>query len=298
MAGGRTHSLGVKSQSICDLPYLETFDDGTANGFEVVSGVWSTTDGTYHCYNNQSGVKHIATVGETSWSDYRFECDLLVAGAPEQEILFRYQSRWNWYLFGVLPSPYNRAVLWKSAGGVQQLLAQSEEVPNAPGMWRHLAVEVQGSTIRGYFDGEQVISYVDNNQPFLTGKVALDAFADPGWGWQEVYVDNVSVDAIGTATEVPSPVFAQSTLQSYPNPFNPQTRIAFSLASAGRVSLAVFDLRGRRVRTLLDDSLAAGEHSVEWNGRDGNGQTVSAGTYFCRLTTVNGTQTRKMDLVK
>jgi hypothetical protein len=278
--------------------YDEDFNDGVAEDFEVVSGNWEVINGQYHCYNSQAGVKHITTVGEATWSDYRFACDIQVTGAPEQEFLFRYQSPGDWYLFGVLPSPYNTAVLWKSVGGLQYLLAQVNNVVNAPNQLRHLAVEVQGATISAYFDGQLLLTYEDTDQPFLTGKVGLDAFADSSVGWQHAYFDNVSVEAIGTATAVPSPVFEQSTLQSYPNPFNPQTRIAFSLPTPGKVSLAVFDMRGRLVRTLVDDSLAAGAHTVTWDGRDAVGASMPSGTYFCRLTSPWGVETRKMGLIR
>ncbi|MBK9777691.1 MAG: hypothetical protein IPP62_15285 [bacterium] len=93
----------------------EDFGDNVADGFEQASGNWEVIDGKYHCFNSQPGVKHVATVGEATWSDYRFECDILATGAPEQEFL-RYQSPGDWYVFGVLSSPYDCAVLWKCVG--------------------------------------------------------------------------------------------------------------------------------------------------------------------------------------
>lgn len=281
-----------------NLPYSESFDDGHARHFEPVSGTWAVIDDVYYCRNDGPDTKNISTVGETTWGDYRFECDLLVRGAPEQEFLFRYQSPGDWYLFGVLPDPYNQVVLWKSVSGEEHLLAQVENVPNDPGMWRHLAVEVEGSTIRAFFDGVQVINYEDRDRPFLTGKVAVDAFADAGVGWQEVWVDNVSVEAIGPATMVPNPRSSTFALRSYPNPFNPQTRIAFSLGAPGEVLIAVYDLRGRLVRSLLDGPLEAGDHAVEWNGQDALGRALPSGTYFCRLSTLSGVETRKLSLVR
>ncbi len=74
----------------------------------------------------------------------------------------------------------------------------------------------------------------------------------------------------------------------YPNPFNPGTTVRFVLAAEQEVEVAVFDLHGRRVRTLVQGVLAPGEHSARWDGRDGAGADVPAGMYLCRLTCADG----------
>jgi len=71
--------------------------------------------------------------------------------------------------------------------------------------------------------------------------------------------------------------------QNVPNPFNPSTRIPFAISQAGRVTLAVYDVRGRRVATLVDRDLPAGEHHVDWQGKDDAGHDIASGVYFCRL---------------
>lgn len=86
-----------------------------------------------------------------------------------------------------------------------------------------------------------------------------------------------------------------------PNPFNPRTDIGFTLARAGRVELAVYDLRGRLVRRLLDERLVAGAHAraATWDGRDERGREVASGAYLLRLTGADGaTVTRKLTLVR
>ncbi len=87
-------------------------------------------------------------------------------------------------------------------------------------------------------------------------------------------------------------------LTSYPNPFNPETTVRFSLNARSRVELDVFDIRGRKVRTLLRETLGSGPHSVVWNGRDSNLNTVASGVYFMRLKTDNATVTHKTLLIK
>ncbi|MBK8165289.1 MAG: T9SS type A sorting domain-containing protein [bacterium] len=80
-----------------------------------------------------------------------------------------------------------------------------------------------------------------------------------------------------------------------PNPFNPVTTISFDLAVPGTATLAIHDLRGRLVRTIVAGSLAAGRHQAAWNGCDERGMAVASGTYVCRL--VAGGRSRAMKLV-
>jgi hypothetical protein len=79
---------------------------------------------------------------------------------------------------------------------------------------------------------------------------------------------------------------------NYPNPFNPRTILYYCLPAASRVRLEILDALGRRIRTLVDGSFAAGRHAVEWNGSDDRGNPSGTGTYFCRLTATTGGGTR------
>jgi subtilisin family serine protease len=86
--------------------------------------------------------------------------------------------------------------------------------------------------------------------------------------------------------------------QNQPNPFNPSTTIGFSLGEGGQVSLLVFDVSGRLVRTLANGPLAAGAHAVSWDGRDDHGQAAPSGIYLYRLTANGETTTRRMTMLK
>jgi len=83
-----------------------------------------------------------------------------------------------------------------------------------------------------------------------------------------------------------------------PNPFNPATTVQFSLAQGAHVRLDVFDVRGHRVRTLVDHWTAAGSHAATWNGRDGAGRPMSAGLYMLRLQAAGEVRTTKVALVE
>ena len=86
--------------------------------------------------------------------------------------------------------------------------------------------------------------------------------------------------------------------QNVPNPFNPTTRIAFELPRSADVELQVFNVAGRRVRTLLDDHKSAGIHEVVWDGLDDRGVAMPSGTYFYRIRVDGNRLTRKMQLLK
>lgn len=86
--------------------------------------------------------------------------------------------------------------------------------------------------------------------------------------------------------------------QNVPNPFNPTTTIGYSIAAAQRVHLVVYDVGGRRVRTLVNGPQPASHYNVEWDGRNDQGQRVSTGVYFYRLEAGDFAQTRKMVLLK
>ena len=85
---------------------------------------------------------------------------------------------------------------------------------------------------------------------------------------------------------------------NYPNPFNPSTTIEFSLPSAGRVELTVYNIRGQKVRTLVDGPLTAGNHTVIWNGANATGEQVASGVYLYRLRADGFTSVKKMILMK
>jgi len=91
---------------------------------------------------------------------------------------------------------------------------------------------------------------------------------------------------------------AVSLAQNFPNPFNPSTNIKFSLPATENVQLSIFDVKGRMVRTLVNGSQEAGEHTVMWDGKDSSGSSVSSGTYFYRLVTDSKTYNRTMSLLK
>jgi len=105
-----------------------------------------------------------------------------------------------------------------------------------------------------------------------------------------------------TGDPVTAPVAAGVRLgQNYPNPMNPTTVIPFRVeaGSAGKtVRIAIFDLAGRLVRTVLDAPMNAGDHSVTWDGTDDSGRPVNSGLYFYSLTADGRSESRKLHVLK
>jgi hypothetical protein len=97
---------------------------------------------------------------------------------------------------------------------------------------------------------------------------------------------------------VPDPTAAPRLEQNLPNPFAPRTVIAFDLPSPGPVQLWVFGPDGRRVATLIDEELPRGPRLLVWDGKDDEGRPVPSGTYFYRLVTPNGAETRRLTVVR
>ncbi len=85
---------------------------------------------------------------------------------------------------------------------------------------------------------------------------------------------------------------------NYPNPFNPETEISFSVPQRMQVSLVIYNILGEKVKTLVSGEIDAGTHSIHWNGRDEAGNSVASGIYFYRLKAEGFDQTMKMILMK
>ena len=103
--------------------------------------------------------------------------------------------------------------------------------------------------------------------------------------------------------EVDEPIIPNSSsnlinLSNHPNPFNPTTTISFSILDESNVELSIYNIKGQKVKQLVNDQLSTGEHSVVWDGRDDNNLPVGSGVYFYKLKAGDFEKTRKMILLK
>ena len=100
------------------------------------------------------------------------------------------------------------------------------------------------------------------------------------------------------ANDDPVAVLVTSLKGCYPNPFNPTTTISFSIKEKAPVELIIYNILGQKVRTLVNQPLEPGEHSIVWNGTDNKGRSVASGIYFYRMKAGNYSETQKMVLKK
>ncbi|KAF5036820.1 hypothetical protein DSECCO2_571120 [anaerobic digester metagenome] len=85
---------------------------------------------------------------------------------------------------------------------------------------------------------------------------------------------------------------------NYPNPFNPSTTITYSMPATGQVRISVYNMKGQKVRDLLNTEMPRGNHKVVWDGKDSNNSNVSSGIYFFKLETEGHSSVRKAMLMK
>jgi len=130
-----------------------------------------------------------------------------------------------------------------------------------------------------------------------------DSIADFVFSDQHSSQNNLWLFIAGDVTSVAQPADETTPnsftiLRNYPNPFNPQTTIRYELETAGQVSLVIYDIRGRTVRTLLDSQRPVGIHEVKWDGTDDKGQTSPSGFYLVVLNTNGAKHGHRMLLIK
>jgi hypothetical protein len=115
----------------------------------------------------------------------------------------------------------------------------------------------------------------------------------------EAAVDDIKISVIGLhLTDVVEDHAGSAGLGILqPNPFRSSVAVPFRIDREGSATLAVFDVQGRMVRTLVQGSTEAGLRFATWNGRDQAGHALPAGLYIIRLTTANGSHSRKVILL-
>ncbi len=150
-----------------------------------------------------------------------------------------------------------------------------------------------------YRDGSSLgttsgLTYVDANVPTGTYTYYVTA----------IYSDQFESDPSNSVTldhtDAPTPLVPVATalMGNYPNPFNPTTEIRFALSEPGNVRIDVYNVKGEKVRTLVNGMMDATYHTVTWNGNDDHNRTAGSGIYFYRMRAGKFTSTKKMILMK
>jgi spore coat protein A len=160
--------------------------------------------------------------------------------------------------------------------------------------WKDTAVMLPGEVTRiiAKFDRSgryvwhcHILSHEDHEmmRPYYVGPMP----AAPG---MQLALSDVSGEGTVTA--------GISLAQNNPNPFNPETTIRFQLPAQAHVEMKIFNVNGQLVRTLANQEFGAGEHEVNWNGKDNAGNPLASGVYFYRLVSGSFTKTKKMAMLK
>ncbi len=149
-------------------------------------------------------------------------------------------------------------------------------------------VKITRSMIPGAGNASEQNDYAFVDEDVVVGKTYYYKLADID------YRGTITFHGPRRLVYTDAPIAEFKLLQNYPNPFNPGTVISFELPTAAQVSVKIYDLMGREVRTLLDGKqLDSGRHSVTWDGNDQVGRGVAAGVYIYSLESQAGTVARK-----
>jgi hypothetical protein len=166
-------------------------------------------------------------------------------------------------------------IVIEAYGSGKNLITWDRSGDNVGGVWYKL-----------YQDGSEcAISYepryIDSIQPHISpdSVVAID------WAGNS-----------NSAGIIPEKIYLQPIS---PNPFNDTTAISYELSADGKVTLTIYDLIGRGIKTLVDEEKPAGIHTIDWDGTNTNGNIVKSGIYFCHISTTSGSSdSKKMIFLK
>jgi hypothetical protein len=131
---------------------------------------------------------------------------------------------------------------------------------------------------------------------WVYSEVAEDGSRSVHAAYPEFKAMTIQVEAAGNNPSIVPDRYSLN--QNYPNPFNPSTEISFALKADGNVRLTVFNVLGQQVRTLVDEYMPAGNHTVTWDGHSEDGGSAASGIYFYRIQANDYVDTKKMTLLK
>ena len=238
-------------------------------------GVNCWVTGAFHSSNSAAGENDVDG-GRTTLFSPVYD---LTGGTNVQIVYFRYYTNEH----GAAPSQDYWRVDISNDGGRTWVPVENTNLSNAT--WQQVFVSVAD-----YFPAPELVQLRFIAEDAGDGSL-VEAMVDDFTLVGE-FLDPTPVE------DAPQLQLTFNLAQNHPNPFNPSTRVAFTLDRGGPASLHVFDARGRLVRTLVEADLAAGAHAVTWHGDDAQGRPVASGVYFYRLIAGDQQAEKRMLLVK
>ncbi len=140
--------------------------------------------------------------------------------------------------------------------------------------------------------------------PYIVQEDLSFTFVDKSYEPGSTYIYRVDVSdehgrrRLFETKSIETPALILSLDPNYPNPFNPQTTIVYSVPESKAINLRIYDVKGRLIRILVNETKSAGTHRVIWDGRDSNGRCIASGVYFVRLEAAGEVRTGKIVLLR
>jgi hypothetical protein len=168
-------------------------------------------------------------------------------------------------------------------------------------LWEHWATYLPDSVIQlmspRFWDGDVCDDMDgDDHNEFVVINYGTDRGVVPDDPWFYIFEEGAPT-RVNPSKNISLPETFK-IYQNYPNPFNHSTTIRYSVPENSFISIKVFDILGKEVKTLIESAVPAGQYSISWDGTDNNGRVVGSGSYFYQLKTADHTYTRSMSLVK
>ncbi|MEO8398429.1 MAG: FlgD immunoglobulin-like domain containing protein, partial [Ignavibacteriaceae bacterium] len=175
------------------------------------------------------------------------------------------------------------------------LLAQETESIDNGSFWSGTAyypISASGlnQTYKFFIENSSKINFENN----IANRTLIIPQADTTIHW--VYFNDNDNRIISSLNIISLPSF--QLYQNFPNPFNPATTIKFSIQKKQFIKLRIFDLLGREIKTLIDEEKESGTYSIEWNGKNNEGNHAASGIYLIKLDSEAGSRSYKMVLLK
>ena len=275
------------SPAITVVPFYSHFDDGLATGWTGTWGVvapgadgtaFAMTDSPVGAYANNS-TKYCTMVTGADLSD-------LISGD------LTYWAKWN------IEADWDGVQLQVSVGGGAWTPVAATHTQSGSGQGVQTAGQpwyegVQASWVTETVSLAPWLGQSDVRFQFVL-RSDSSVFAD-GFHFDTFVIRGDAINPYSPADDLPAVTRLAGV---HPNPFNPSTTVRFELARAGRAQVRVYDLSGRLVRALVDESRAAGPQQATWDGLDDAGQPAASGVYLVRLSADGVEQSVKASLVK
>jgi hypothetical protein len=198
------------------------------------------------------------------------------------------------------------AMRLKTAGPNVNAYAAPKVVEDAIGFPALEGVTVYGHWYGASSDVDQCITGTDGTCEVTSDKIKnptqgfcfqVDSLKKTNFYWD--FTKGVTYNCISPTGKLAAQIPVEFALsQNYPNPFNLETQFFLSLPAESKVSFVIYNIAGQKVKTLVDDQMNAGTHTITWDGTNQSGNVVSSGIYFYKVVAGDIVTTKKMILMK